>query len=120
MQCPLLRRRARVRRRLPLRRRMYQRQLRGRRRLRETARHLRLATTTPGAAHREIERVFAMGDSPPASPQRRPIPEYSGPVNTPLRNLALAFVLLGASAPTLAGCAPYAVVQQSGPPSALQ
>lgn len=37
-----------------------------------------------------------------------------------LRNLALAFVFLGAAAPTLTGCAPYTVVQQSGPPSALQ
>lgn len=37
-----------------------------------------------------------------------------------LRNLALAFVVLGAATPTLAGCAPYKVLQQSGPPSALQ
>jgi len=41
-------------------------------------------------------------------------------VKHPLRTLALAFLLLGASTPTLAGCAPYTVVQQSGPPSALQ
>ena len=41
-------------------------------------------------------------------------------MNTALRNLALGSVLLGASAPTLGGCAPYSVVQQSGPPSALQ
>lgn len=45
---------------------------------------------------------------------------YSRPVTSPLRDLALAFVLLGAAAPALAGCAPYTVVQQSGPPSALQ
>jgi hypothetical protein len=38
----------------------------------------------------------------------------------PLRNFALAVVLLGAATPTLTGCAPYTVVQQSGPPSALQ
>ncbi len=37
-----------------------------------------------------------------------------------LRHLALALTLLGAAAPTLSGCKPYAVVQQSGPPSALQ
>ena len=37
-----------------------------------------------------------------------------------LRNLTLAFIFLGAAAPTLTGCAPYTVVQQSGPPSALQ
>lgn len=37
-----------------------------------------------------------------------------------LRHLALASILLGAAAPALGGCAPYTVVQQSGPPSALQ
>lgn len=41
-------------------------------------------------------------------------------MNSPIRNLALAFVVLGAATPTLAGCAPYKVLQQSGPPSALQ
>jgi hypothetical protein len=42
------------------------------------------------------------------------------PVKSPIRHLALALVLLGAAAPTVAGCSPYIVVQQSGPPSALQ
>lgn len=41
-------------------------------------------------------------------------------MKAPLRRLALAFVLLGASAPTLSACQPYTVVQQSGPPSALR
>jgi hypothetical protein len=52
--------------------------------------------------------------------QPRPLQAYSGPVKTTLRHLTLASVLLGAAAPTLGGCAPYTVVQQSGPPSALQ
>lgn len=41
-------------------------------------------------------------------------------MNPRIRHLALSLVLLGAAAPTVAGCAPYTVVQQSGPPSALQ
>ena len=45
---------------------------------------------------------------------------YSAMMHSSIRNLALAFVALGAVTPTLAGCAPYKVVQQSGPPSALQ
>jgi hypothetical protein len=45
---------------------------------------------------------------------------YSAMMHSSIRNLALAFVVLGAVTPTLAGCAPYKVVQQSGPPSALQ
>lgn len=85
----------------------------------------RLAGDTRGCVRHEAHsRAFQRAVDPrrvqTRARQRRPIPEYSGPVDTKLRTLALAFVLLGASAPTLAGCAPYTVVQQSGPPSALQ
>ena len=41
-------------------------------------------------------------------------------MKAPLRRLALALTLLVTTAPALAGCAPYVIVQQSGPPSALQ